>query len=298
MAATLNVAFAKINVGSDEVAIHGYDVVAYFLEGRAAQGTTEFEHSWGDANWRFSSEANKNLFVANPEQYAPQYGGFCAVCLALDGELADANPKAWTIVDGKLYLNYSMHQRTQWRIRSAAYVKLGDEAWTEVMTRESRPAKSEALFQIAVMSPLPGPDTRGLNVGSDIYESILQQPSFSIAFADEPYDPSALSFLNRGGDWPYPSTRIEASAAWEVFLGRAKNKPKFERMFDAGRDLGVDAILMWDYSWGFEQRSYPVRVYLIDVDKRHVYEHEGTTMRPEEPVRKAFDDFLAGREGY
>ena len=142
LAAALNVAFAKINVGSDGLAVHGYDVVAYFLEGRAAQGTTEHEHSWQGANWRFSSKANKNLFIAEPERYAPQYGGFCAVCLALDGELTDANPKAWTIVDGKLYLNYSMQQRTQWRIKSSIYVKYGDDEWIKV-TAQLEGLKSE-----------------------------------------------------------------------------------------------------------------------------------------------------------
>jgi hypothetical protein len=126
----MQAAIAKVNTGSDGVAIHGYDVVAYFLEGRAVRGTSEFEHEWQDAKWHFASATNKDLFVANSERYAPQYGGFCATCLALDGELADANPKAWTIVDGKLYLNYSMHQRTQWRIRSDLYVRYGDDGWT------------------------------------------------------------------------------------------------------------------------------------------------------------------------
>lgn len=58
------------------VAIKGYDTVAYFKEGRAVKGKSQFEFTWQDAQWRFSSAANRDLFAADPERYAPQYGGF------------------------------------------------------------------------------------------------------------------------------------------------------------------------------------------------------------------------------
>jgi hypothetical protein len=297
MITPMHAAFAKVNAGTDGVAIHGFDVVAYFLEGRAVRGTSEFEHSWQDAKWQFSSSANKDLFATNPERYAPQYGGYCAACLALDGELADANPKAWTIVDGKLYLNYSMHQRTQWRIKSNIYVKFGDEVWTELIAREQKRGATDASYRLAVIAPdKPGADTRELLLGGDIYKAILRQPSFSITYADEPDDPSALSYLNRGGDWPYPSTNVEPSEAWQGPMRRRGHTPRFDRLYQAGRDLEVDAMLLWEFERGDKAWEFPAEIYVIDVNKQRIYKHKGTNSNIEILVRQAFDDFLAGRK--
>jgi hypothetical protein len=69
-------ALKKVNTNIFGVAIKGYDTVAYFTEGRAVEGKSEFEFTWQDAIWRFASAANRDLFAANPERYAPQYGGF------------------------------------------------------------------------------------------------------------------------------------------------------------------------------------------------------------------------------
>ena len=66
----------KVNANSLGVAIKGYDTVAYFTEGNAVKGKKEFEYEWQGAKWRFSSPANRDTFVANPQAYAPQYGGF------------------------------------------------------------------------------------------------------------------------------------------------------------------------------------------------------------------------------
>ncbi len=66
----------KVNTNRFGLAIKGYDPVAYFTEGRAVKGKKEFEYKWEDAKWRFSSAGNRDLFAANPEKYAPQYGGF------------------------------------------------------------------------------------------------------------------------------------------------------------------------------------------------------------------------------
>ena len=64
------------------LAIDGYDAVAYFTEGKPVKGSSEHEFGWRDATWRFSSPANKDRFVADPERYAPQYGGYCAYAVA------------------------------------------------------------------------------------------------------------------------------------------------------------------------------------------------------------------------
>ena len=58
------------------VAIKGYDAVAYFTENRAVKGRSEFSHKWNDARWYFASAANRDLFAADPERFAPQYGGY------------------------------------------------------------------------------------------------------------------------------------------------------------------------------------------------------------------------------
>ncbi len=96
-------AIPDYNVDADNVAIQGYDTVAYFVDSKATKGKSEFEHSWQDARWQFASTTNRDLFAANPNRYAPQYGGYCSLGLAA-GEYANGNPEAWSIVDGKLYL--------------------------------------------------------------------------------------------------------------------------------------------------------------------------------------------------
>ena len=58
------------------VAVKGYDVVAYHTEGRAVKGKKAFSHKWNDAKWYFANAGNRDLFVAEPERYAPQYGGY------------------------------------------------------------------------------------------------------------------------------------------------------------------------------------------------------------------------------
>jgi len=69
-------AFEEVNTTFFGVAIKGYDAVAYHTEGRAVKGKSKFSHKWNDAKWYFSSAQNKDLFTADPERYAPQYGGY------------------------------------------------------------------------------------------------------------------------------------------------------------------------------------------------------------------------------
>ena len=121
---------AAYNVDSDTVAIHGYDTVAYFTEDRAVKGSGEFEHVWEDARWHFASAANRDLFTANPDRYAPQYGGYCALGIAA-GEFAHVDPEAWTIVDGKLYLNKSKKLMEVWRESTATHLWISDHNWVE-----------------------------------------------------------------------------------------------------------------------------------------------------------------------
>ncbi len=120
--------FTAYNVDEGNVAIHGFDTVAYFTDGKPMKGKSEFEQGWNDARWQFASANNRDLFTANPDRYAPQFGGYCAGGLAA-GEYADADPNAWTIVDGKLYLNKTKELREVWRKAPKAHIEFATYNW-------------------------------------------------------------------------------------------------------------------------------------------------------------------------
>jgi YHS domain-containing protein len=124
-------AFAKGPVNTTlfgNKAVHGYDVVAYFEDGKPVPGVTEYSFTWSGARWLFASAAHRDLFAAHPESYAPQYGGYCAYAVA-KGDLVDIDPAAFTIVDGKLYLNYSLDIQKKWSLDIPGYVKKADANW-------------------------------------------------------------------------------------------------------------------------------------------------------------------------
>lgn len=117
------------------LAIRGADPVAYFTEGAAVKGSADFEYTWNGATWHFSSAANLDTFKANPEAYAPQYGGYCAKAVS-EGNLASIDPEAWRIVDGKLYLQYSPAVQDQWSADVAGSIANGDRNWDGVLANE------------------------------------------------------------------------------------------------------------------------------------------------------------------
>ena len=87
-----------------DVAIKGYDPVAYFTDRRAVQGSSEINQSWLGAIWYFSSAKHRDAFAVDPMRYAPQYGGFCAGSMSVGLITDNIDPEAWRIIDGKLYL--------------------------------------------------------------------------------------------------------------------------------------------------------------------------------------------------
>lgn len=111
------------------LALDGYDAVAYQTEHRATPGKAAFTYRWQNANWRFTSAEHLNAFKAEPERYAPQYGGWCAYALGAKDELVDVDPEAFSVVDGKLYLNYSKAVRAQWEADRAALIEAADRHW-------------------------------------------------------------------------------------------------------------------------------------------------------------------------
>jgi YHS domain-containing protein len=89
-----------------DVAIKGYDPVAYFTENRAVEGLEQFSYRWLGATWYFASAEHRDLFAKDPVKYAPQYGGHCADGVSLGTITTNIDPNAWRIIEGKLYLSY------------------------------------------------------------------------------------------------------------------------------------------------------------------------------------------------
>ncbi|MCC5972154.1 MAG: YHS domain protein [Pararhodobacter sp.] len=113
------------------MALRGYDAVAYFTVGEARAGSEDWTVDWGGAEWRFVSEANRDAFLAAPEDYAPQYGGFCAWAMS-QGYRAPINPHAWTVVEGRLYLNASTRVHRRWTRDMEAHIERADANWPEL----------------------------------------------------------------------------------------------------------------------------------------------------------------------
>ena len=120
-------------LGTDGVAIRGYDPVAYFTEGAPKEGKPGFSVEYKDATWQFASAANKALFEADPEKYVPAYGGYCAYGVA-QGYLVKIEPDAWAIRDGRLYLNYDQSIQKSWSEKPAEYIAEADMKWPELIS--------------------------------------------------------------------------------------------------------------------------------------------------------------------
>ncbi len=110
------------------VAIEGVDPVAYLAMQKPVKGSGKFSFKWKGATWRFASAENLERFKAAPEKYEPQYGGFCAYAVS-EGYTASIDPEAWSIVDGKLYLNYSKSVRQLWSKDIPGRIRKGDRNW-------------------------------------------------------------------------------------------------------------------------------------------------------------------------
>ncbi|MEL7538934.1 MAG: YHS domain-containing (seleno)protein [Pseudomonadota bacterium] len=113
-------------------ALKGYDTVAYFTEGKPVKGNSQFKTEWNGAEWLFSSQANLDMFKADPEAYAPQYGGYCAWAVS-QGNTASADPKIWAVVDGKLYVNYNKKIGRRWEADRDNFITLADSNWPSVL---------------------------------------------------------------------------------------------------------------------------------------------------------------------
>jgi YHS domain-containing protein len=112
-------------------AIKGYDPVAFFKESKPVKGSDKFQYKWKDATWFFSTSENLEAFKADPEKYAPQYGGYCAYGTS-QGHKAPTQTDTWTVLNDKLYFNYNDKVKELWTKDQANLIKVADEKWPEV----------------------------------------------------------------------------------------------------------------------------------------------------------------------
>lgn len=115
-------------------AIQGYDTVAYFTEGKPVKGNKKHTTKYQGANWLFASKENLELFTANPEKYAPQYGGYCAYAVS-QNTTASIEPEQFTVLDGKLYLNYNKSVQELWSTDKPGFIEAADKNWPQLSTK-------------------------------------------------------------------------------------------------------------------------------------------------------------------
>ncbi|MCA1298936.1 YHS domain-containing (seleno)protein [Stappia indica] len=112
----------------DGVAVGGYDPVSYFTDGGPRPGSPEIATSYRGASWYFANAENRDRFLADPQAYAPAYGGYCAWAVA-QGNLAKGDPAYWDIVEGRLYLNYDRAVQIRWRKDIPGFIVKSEENW-------------------------------------------------------------------------------------------------------------------------------------------------------------------------
>jgi hypothetical protein len=120
---------------SGDLAIEGYDPIAYFDEARPVEGDKAHTFEWMGANWRFATAERRDRFAEEPERWAPRYGGYCAWAVSR-GYTASIDPRAWSIVDGRLYLNNSLKVRERWSKDIPGNIERADANWPRLLEEE------------------------------------------------------------------------------------------------------------------------------------------------------------------
>lgn len=121
-----------IFVNSNDIAINGYDAVAYFTVSEPVSGIPQLSTEWNGAIWMFATTKTLNMFIDNPEAYAPQFGGYCAYA-ASKGKIAPTIPDAWTIYEGKLYLNANLRARELWSEDIPGNIAKANANWPAIL---------------------------------------------------------------------------------------------------------------------------------------------------------------------
>jgi YHS domain-containing protein len=122
---------SAVNTDAQNLALHGYDAVAYFTDGAPTKGDPKFAATFEGARYQFANEANLKTFQANPAGYTPQFGGFCSMG-AVFGEKVDGDPTAWKVVDGKLYLNFNKTVAKRWQEDIPGNIEKAQAKWPQI----------------------------------------------------------------------------------------------------------------------------------------------------------------------
>lgn len=125
---------SAVNVDASGLALKGHDPVAYFSVAKPTPGLAQFSAQHQGATYRFASAANRDAFVADPAKYAPAYGGFCAMGVALEKKL-DVDPQAWRVVDGRLYLNVNKDVQKRWLDDVPGNLTTAEKNWPHLKDR-------------------------------------------------------------------------------------------------------------------------------------------------------------------
>lgn len=132
-------------VDESKFAASGYDVVAYQSleqspvgqsQPEAVPGNADITADYNGATWAFASEENRDTFLADPAQYAPQYDGHCAYGVAQGGKVP-GNPNLWRIVDGKLYLNINPPVVGFWEEDIPGQINTAEGNWTGLESQDA-----------------------------------------------------------------------------------------------------------------------------------------------------------------
>ena len=121
-------------VSATRVALRGYDPVAYFTDGKPQKGSSEFTFAYDDTVYWFQSAEHRDKFAANPEQFAPQFDGYCAVQLSR-GRKVEADPEAWTITNGKLYVFSGPRGPDRFKEKPVAIAATASENWIKLRSQ-------------------------------------------------------------------------------------------------------------------------------------------------------------------
>ena len=113
-------------------AITGIDPVAYFDGNGPVPGRPDLSQDWDGATWVFASAANRDAFAADPARFAPAFGGYCAFA-ASRGYLAPTIPEAWSLHEGRLFLNASLRARELWLAELPGVIAAGEANWPAIL---------------------------------------------------------------------------------------------------------------------------------------------------------------------
>ncbi len=134
------VAGVQIDADANGVALQGHDPVAYFTEGKPVAGKADYTAEYNGASYHFASAENRDLFVSEPDRYAPQYGGYCAFGTTFRTKVP-GDPSAFKVVGDKLYINSSPDILSRWSQDIPGNIGKANNAWPEIVDKSPEELK-------------------------------------------------------------------------------------------------------------------------------------------------------------